>query len=50
MHEAAQESLLAQAVGRTVVPEVLTTDIDARTRDFLALMADLAATPALATL
>jgi len=40
VHEAAQESLLAQAVGRTVVPEVPTTDIDARTRDFVALLDD----------
>jgi uncharacterized protein (TIGR03083 family) len=38
VHEAAQESLLAQAVGRSVVPEVHTTDIDARTRDFIALL------------
>lgn len=36
VHEAAQESLLAQAVGRTVVPEVQTTDIEARTREFIA--------------
>jgi uncharacterized protein (TIGR03083 family) len=40
VHEAAQESLLAQAVGRSVVPEVPTTDIDARTHDFIALLDD----------
>jgi uncharacterized protein (TIGR03083 family) len=40
VHEAAQESLLAQAVGRSVVPEVQTTDIDARTHDFVALLDD----------
>jgi uncharacterized protein (TIGR03083 family) len=31
VHEAAQESLLAQAVGRSPVPEVVETDIEART-------------------
>jgi uncharacterized protein (TIGR03083 family) len=31
VHEAAQESLLAQAVGRTPVPDVTETDIEART-------------------
>ena len=40
VHKAAQESLLAQAVGRSVVPEVQTTDIDARTHDFIGLLDD----------
>ena len=31
VHEAAQESLLAQAVGRTPVPDIAETDIEART-------------------
>ncbi len=40
IHEAAQESLLAQAVGATPVPEVMETDIDARTSAFVERLAD----------
>ena len=36
VHLAAQESLLAQAVDRTVVPEITDDDIDARTASFVA--------------
>jgi uncharacterized protein (TIGR03083 family) len=36
VHLAAQESLLAQAIDRTVVPEILDDDIDARTASFVA--------------
>jgi uncharacterized protein (TIGR03083 family) len=36
VHEAAQESLLAQAVGRTPLPDVVETDIEARTAALVA--------------
>lgn len=36
VHLAAQESLLAQAIDRTVVPEILDEEIDARTASFVA--------------
>jgi uncharacterized protein (TIGR03083 family) len=39
VHEAAQESLLAQAVGDTPVPEVVETRIEARTAEFVELLA-----------
>jgi uncharacterized protein (TIGR03083 family) len=35
IHEAAQESLLAQAVGRSPIPAIDETDIDARTASFV---------------
>jgi uncharacterized protein (TIGR03083 family) len=38
VHEAAQESLLAQAVGTTPVPEVVETRIEARTAEFVELL------------
>jgi uncharacterized protein (TIGR03083 family) len=40
IHEAAQESLLAQAVGETPVPEITETDIEARTAAFVERLAD----------
>lgn len=40
IHEAAQESLLAQAVGETPVPEVTETGIDARTAAFVERLTD----------